>query len=217
MIVKKQALICDLDMTLIDSGQDIAASLTYVLNRFGTHKVTVDEVLPYVGKGIQNLFDRFMPDLTVGSPRHLELMKVYQGHYKEHCADATKVFPGVRETLEKLNALGIPVAVASNKWGVISQHVCERLGIDRFFSHFQGTEKMPGKPRPDVILAACEAIGVSPENAIYVGDKVTDIVAAKRAACAVVSVTYGVDEKMVLERESPDAIIDRFQEVLKFF
>lgn len=216
-IGKNLALISDLDGTLIDSRRDIAIALAYALNQVFEKKWTEEDFYPWVGQGLKSMFIHFLPEIEMGGETFMKGVKHYQAYYKENCNVHTTVYPTVIPTLEILKDHRIKMAVASNKWGVIAKHVCEKMDLANFFTHFQGIENTPGKPKPDVILKSCQAIGAPPENAVYVGDKALDIEAGRNAGCVTVSVGYGAEPKEVLLDHKPDLFIDRFEQLLALF
>lgn len=215
----KHALICDLDMTLIDSARDIAEALAHTLSKIGKKTFTMDQVLPLIGRGIQEMFNELLPEIKVGFDQKtfMDGLRVYQAYYGEHCNVHTTLYPGVLDTLTRLKDNGVPMAVATNKWGAMARQVCRKMDLEGYFSHFQGTEELVGKPDPAVILHACQALNVQPDQALYVGDKVSDIQAGKRAGCTMAAVTYGVGSADELAAHQPDRLINAFSEILSFF
>lgn len=213
----KKAIIFDFDMTLLDTKGDIADALAYLFTKYTGSPISPDRILPHIGKGLQAMFNELLPNIKVGSKDFLEKMYEFQGYYKEHCNIKTYAYPGVEDTLKELKNRGYALAVATNKHGNIAKHVAEKNGIVEYFAHFQGTEKMIGKPDPGVINACLKVIGLKAEQVVCVGDKHNDVIAAKAANCQSISVTYGVDSKEKLTAEEPDIIIDRFDELLKIF
>ncbi len=211
----KKGVIFDFDMTLLDTKEDIAGSLAYIFKDYTGKEITAEKLLPHIGVGLQTMLNMFVPGIKVGSKEYLEKMFQFQAYYKEHCNIKTHPYPGVMTTLKELEKRGYALAVATNKHGNIARHVARKNGMDGFFGHFQGTEKMIGKPDPAVILSCLEAIGLKVEDVICVGDKANDVSAAKAAGCQTVSVSYGVDSRAKLEQAGPDFIIDKFDELLK--
>jgi phosphoglycolate phosphatase len=213
----RNGLICDLDMTLVDSRVDIAAGLAHMITKLTGKTHTTEDLLPWIERGLAKTSAKFMPGLELRSKEFLKVAAIYQEHYKIHCADNSTVYPGVVETLTAIKAKGIRMAVATNKWGAMGAHVLKMHGLRDFFDHVQGTRVHDGKPEPTIILAACEAIGVSPGETVVIGDKTTDVLAGKAAGCETGAVTYGVHDRATLETESPDFIFDRFDELAALY
>jgi len=213
----KQALISDFDMTLVDSRLDIAIACSQAMRHLSGKQYSPEEIMPVMPLGIQEVFNRFVPDVAIGDKRFWEGVKVYQTFYREHCADNSTIYPGVIETLTALREKGVKMAVASNKYAAIARHVATKMGLDHFFSYFHGTEETPGKPEPDVILKCLEALGVPADQALTVGDKPSDLKAGKAAGTAIVGVTYGLGEYEELMACGPDRLIDRFDQIMEFF
>ena len=215
----KKALICDLDMTLIDSAQDIAAALSHTIGQVSGKDVSEEQILPMVGTGVQKLLDQYLPGLRVGMDQKsfMQAVKIYRTYYLDHCAVYTTVYPSVEPALRVLLDRQIKLAVASNRWGETIQQICRKLSLDSYFSHFQGTNRTKGKPAPDLILKTCESLQIIPRQAVYIGDKVSDVIAGQEAGCTVAAVTYGVDGREALENAGADLVIDDFAEVLTLF
>ncbi len=209
------ALVCDLDMTLIDSKKDIAASVVFAAKAIGKKSVCEKDVTPWIGKGLKTMFHELLPDIDPKTEE--KAVATYKEHFYDHCHIYTKIYPKVIDTLKSLRKHDVKTAVATAKMSFMAKRVCRVLGLDEFIDHIQGTDNMPGKPHPAVVLSACQLLGVKPENTVFVGDTVMDIEAAKRAGCTTAAVTYGIGKREALLEKEPDLIIDSFDEILDFF
>lgn len=209
------ALVCDLDMTLIDSRRDIAAAVAYAATGLGRRTVLEKEVFPWIGKGLRVMLAGLLDDLD--DDKLETLTQAYKDRFFDHCAVHTTVYPGVVKTLRALHDRGVPVAIATAKMTFMARRVCEVFGLDKLVDHIQGTDGLPGKPDPAVVLAACQALGVPSDQAVMVGDTVMDMQAARRAGCRAVGVTYGIGGRAALEAEAPELIVDAFEDILSLF
>lgn len=209
------ALICDLDMTLIDSRRDIADSVIWSANKLGQREITLDEVLPWIGKGLIKMYQGLFPDVEKGVWNDLVL--AYRDHFHDHCNVHTTIYPGVLSTITALRKKGIKTAIATAKMEFMAKRVCQVIGLDEHFDLIQGTDDLPGKPDPAILLAACSKLGVRPKNAVFVGDTIMDVQAGKAAGCFTVAVTYGIGSRGALESQAPDMMADSFSEVAKLF
>lgn len=210
-------LICDFDETLADSKQDISNALAWCFSEALDKKVTGEDILPFIGQGLQVMFNHFLPGMKVGSPEFMKALLTFQAYYKEHCDIHTKTYPGVKSTLAALKDKGVLLAIATNKHGHIARHVSGKLGIEGYFDHIQGTEKHRGKPDPGVIIATLEALEIPADAAIKVGDKGNDMKAAKATGCMAIGVSYGVDPVEKLEEAGAEGIIESFDQILTYF
>jgi len=127
---KLNALLFDLDGTLIDSKRDLVQSVNATLREMGRAELPEDLVASYVGSGAPILISRALGGAASAAEQQSAL-KFFLAHYDQHKLDFTREYPGVRETLEKLR--GVPMAVLTNKPVNVSARILEGLGLGRFF------------------------------------------------------------------------------------
>jgi len=210
-----RALICDLDMTLIDSRRDIAQAVLRALRAGCDLHLEEEQVYPWIGRPLHRVFAGLARQST---PIQIEqCVEFYRKDFFENCCRYSKPYPGVVETLETLGRREIRRAVASNKMSFMVRRVCQALRIDRLFEHFQGTDEFPHKPDPAMIENTCRVLGVTAGETVVIGDTAMDLQAGKNAGCRTVAVTYGIASKAELEAEKPDLIIEAFPEVITLF
>jgi phosphoglycolate phosphatase len=207
-----KALICDLDMTILESKRDIAIAAAHAASTLGFHDFSESEVAPWIGKGLAHMLQSLIPEATEAQIE--QCTKAYRLYFQDHCAVHTFIYPGVVKTLEAVRKAGMKTAIASAKLTFMARHVCKVHGVDRLFDHIQGTDDFPGKPDPTALYYACDAIGVPPTESMMVGDTLMDVQAGKNAGCAAVAVSYGIGDVEALKAEIPDRIIDRFDQLL---
>ncbi len=196
-------IIFDLDGTLIDSLADITTSVNHALKPFGYKKMTPEVVKRHVGGGISNAISGMLRKEDQGLLD--EAVKGFVDYYSAHIADATTVYPGVEETLARLS--GIKKGVISNKREALVKKVLAELGMAHHFELIYGSDSAgEKKPSPMPILKMLDALEISPEEAMMVGDSEMDIGAGRAAGVMTVGVTYGYREKTAL-REA-DYMID---------
>jgi HAD superfamily hydrolase (TIGR01662 family) len=207
-----RALVCDLDMTLLESRQDIAASLAWAANFHGAAELTKEDVYPFIGKGLLTAVGALMPDAD-----HDKIVATYKERFFDHCDVHSYLYPGVTQTLAELSEKGVRIAIATAKMTFMATHVCRVFGLDQLVDYIQGTDDLPGKPDPAIVLAACKQIQVPPEETIFIGDTVMDVQAGKRAGCRALAVTYGIGKKEALALEDPYDLLDEFTKVKALF
>ncbi|HLB05489.1 MAG TPA: HAD-IA family hydrolase [Thermodesulfobacteriota bacterium] len=202
-------IIFDLDGTLVNSIADITNSLNYATEPYGFAPKTPEEVAALVGEGITKVIER-----VLGDERLLlrdEVVRRFLEFYSEHIIDNTSLYPGVRETLNRLN--GFKKAIISNKREALSIKVLEGLDLLRFFDLVIGSDSTSEKkPSPVPVLHVLSTLGLGPEDAIMVGDSELDIEAGKRAGVKTVGVTYGYRKRIFLK--DADFIINEFEDLL---
>ena len=178
--MKYELVIFDLDGTLLDTVEDLRASLNYGLATEGFPPKSKAEMKLIIGGGVRHHVKNAVPE---GTPEDVidRIFTAFKGHYNAHCNDTTLPFPGIPDLLKALKAAGLRVAVNSNKLDEDS-----RVLVD---AHFGGLvdmaigdrEGVPRKPAPDSANEIMAALGVKPEKVIYIGDGDSDILTAKNA------------------------------------
>ncbi|HKS16828.1 MAG TPA: HAD-IA family hydrolase [Planctomycetota bacterium] len=201
-------LVClDLDGTLVDSGADIAASLNWSLRREGMAELPEPRIIAAIGGGLPTLLDR-----TIG-PDHPKRKEVHAGiieHYSAHLLDRTTLYPGVRETLERLT---VPRVLVTNKPEGMSRKLLAGLGITDLFAAIYGGDTRPArKPDPGAVLESLERFKVAKSAAILVGDSSVDVATARAAGIDCAAVTYGY--ATAGELEGARYRLDRFADLL---
>ena len=202
-----KAVLFDLDGTLLNTLDDLAASVSHAMREMGLEPVTRDEVRRFVGNGARALCEKCLGEGAAEADVD-RLQTLFQAHYKDHLHDVTAPYPGVMALLEKLRARGLRRGVVSNKFSAATRAVCD-LYFGDLVEVVVGEE--PGvrkKPAPDTLLAAMARLGVSPDECAMVGDSPQDILAAKAAGCLAVGVTWGFRSRAQLEEAGADAIVD---------
>ena len=199
-------LICDLDGTLVDTLEDIAQSLNFTLGSLGRPQLTLDRVRHFVGDGMAMLLTR-----ALGGRTDLleEAKDIYSGHHGRNLVVRSRLYPGVRETLEHFRPL--PMAVVTNKTLAFSEPLLEKLGIRPFFRVIIGADAgLPLKPAPDAFQKIMKDLGVPKERTAVVGDGTTDILAGRAAGITTCAVTYGFRSEEELRKAGPDHVIGSF-------
>lgn len=201
-------IIFDLDGTLVNSIADITNSLNYAVKPYNIAPKTKEEVGRLVGVGITNLIEKVLGEENI---RHRDdVVNRWLEFYSNHIVDNTFVYPGVRETLKRLD--GYRKGVISNKREALSVSVLKGLDLFRYFDAVLGSDSVnEKKPSPAPVLHLLSLLGVSADEAIMVGDSELDIAAGKGAGVRTVGVTYGYRDRSYLS--SADVIIDSIDEL----
>lgn len=213
-MISIDALIYDLDGTLIDSKLDLAISVNAALTAAGRAPKPVDLIASYVGDGVHVMLARAFEDAT---PEILaDALRCYRAHYRQHCLDNTRLYPGVRSTLEHFRRKR--QAVVSNKTADFSRLILTGLGLADLLSVVIGGDTAGAlKPDPAPVRAALAELGVGASRAVMVGDGTTDLEAGRRAGTRTCAVTYGLGERAALAEGRPDHWIDDFPSLQEIF
>ncbi|RYG04742.1 MAG: HAD family hydrolase [Caulobacteraceae bacterium] len=206
----------DLDGTLVETAPDLVATLNAVLASEGLAPVPYDEARNMVGHGAKRLIEKGYA--ATGLPLSPELSPVlfdrFIDHYLAHIADTSRPFAGCIAALEALKDAGATLVVATNKRTDLSLALLDALGMTDHFAAVIGADLAPA-PKPDGrhILFAIEEADGDPDQAIMVGDSISDIDGAKNAGVPVIGVTFGYTDTPVGELGC-DAVIAGYGELL---
>jgi len=184
-----QAVLFDLDGTLTNTLEDISFAMNRALRLNGLPEYPVDAYRYLVGNGAKVLAQR-----AVGERRELAeaVQRTYQAYYQEHSLDRTRPYEGIPELLAELQRRGVKLCVFSNKPHKDTCRVVEHFFPQVDFAVVRGQmEGVPVKPDPAGALAAAEAVGVPPEDFLYLGDTDVDMCCARNAGMHAIGVTWG--------------------------
>lgn len=211
-----QAVLFDLDGTLLDTIADLTDAANRMLAELGRPVRSQDEIHSFVGKGIPNLVHRCM---TEGSHAREEeiatAVTVFRRHYALVNGARTRIYPGVVELLGALRTRGLPLAVVTNKAEAFTLPLLARMEIAHFFDTVvSGDTLAVKKPDPAVLHLACERMRVEAPRALMIGDSANDAFAARSAGMPVLLVRYGYSEGMPVDTIECDGLLSNALEVL---
>ncbi|MDH4617509.1 HAD-IA family hydrolase [Brevibacillus sp. AY1] len=189
-----QALLFDLDGTLLDSRDAVIAAVAFTAERYAPGKFSREDLLGRFGES----FDDFLAVVaeSAGEMNKQDVLNLYFAYVRENLARHTKLFPGVKEGLEQLKASGYQLGVVTNKQREFAVAGLELAGIDSYFDVVVAVDDvMRGKPSAEPVLRALTLMGKQPEQAMMIGDSRYDVVAAWEADVpSVVLEWYGCEE-----------------------
>ncbi|MGE0644507.1 MAG: HAD family hydrolase [Nitrospira sp.] len=206
-------LIFDLDGTLIESKWDIAHSVNFTLVELGLPARPIEEIFGFVGDGVKRLLR-----LAVGEgnqARFEEALKVFRGHYLEHCLDRTVFYPGIEPMLQHFT--NKKKAIATNKSIEYTRVILNGLGPQHFGYMVGGDNGFGLKPEPGMLLHIIDTIGVRKERTILVGDSTNDINGGHNAGIRVCAVGYGMGNREKMAACRPDWFIEHPEELMELF
>lgn len=211
------AVVFDLDGTLVDTAPDILAYLNDMLGELGRPGLALDKVRPMIGDGVRALLVRGL-EASGGVPDGLDIGVLFNRYLERYTAEpvrCSRPYPAVVETLETLANAGIKLGVCTNKPQLPTDRVLARLGLDRFFGVVIGGDALPTKkPDPAHLLAVLERLNVNPGRAALIGDSATDLKTAQSAGtpCTLVSFGYTAIPARDL---GADRVIDHFSDLVR--
>lgn len=217
------AVIVDLDGTMVDTLGDFEAALNLMLADLrlpGIDRVMIEKL---VGKGSEHLIKSVLTHVSVGAEeartrdveqRFPDAWASYQRHYLAVNGSCSKVYPGVTEGLTHLRDRGLKLACLTNKPTAFARPLLQAKGLAEYFDVvFGGDAFERKKPDPLPLLRTCEALETRPERTLMLGDSSNDAQAARAAACPVVLVTYGYNHGEPIRQVDADGWIDRLDQL----
>ena len=211
---KYDTVIFDLDGTLLNTLEDLADAVNFVMRANEYPERTIEEVRCFVGNGIRRLMELAVPEGVSGEIFE-NVFEQFKSYYTDHCQIKTRAYDGIMELLEKLYTDGVSMAIVSNKNHAA---VCElneiyfKKYIEVAIGQKDGIRK---KPAPDTVLQALKELGKAKESAIYVGDSEVDFFTAQNTGMDCVLITWGFRTTEELSVYEPTAFIDKPEQLLK--
>jgi len=188
-----EAVIYDLDGTLIDSRDDLADSVNAMLARLVLPVRDPRVIHGFIGEGAERLIRRSLG--PVHEHRYAEASPIWRDEYSRRLLAKTRLYDGIAELLHKPpRARG----VLTNKPGAFAREILGGLGVEAAFGAVVGGDEAPRKPAPDGLLRICTTLRVRPQEALLVGDSAVDLATGRAAEMRVCAVTWGLGERAAL-------------------
>lgn len=201
------AVIFDLDGTLLDSVADIADAGNHAMAAVGRPTFPVDRYNTLAGQGLPFLIEHAL------GPDHQHLfdpaIAAHRAYYAKHSGTHTRPFPGIADMLDNLTQHGLKLAVLSNKpHNHTGPDVHHHFGTKRFAQVYGHRDGYKPKPDPASAMELTGALGTTPDRVAYVGDTAADMQTGKAAGFFTIGVTWGFRDREELQAHGADAIID---------
>lgn len=211
--MKKKLVILDFDGTLGDTNKIITTTMQSTCRELGLKVPTIEECSKTIGLPLKGCFRSLMP---MDDELAQQCATVYSRIFAENNKPGSvPVFPNVISTLEKLHDHGIILSLASSRSSKSLRAFVDEMRLNEYITFVLGAEDVTNaKPNPEPVLKTLEHYGVSPSDAIVVGDMSYDILMGKNAGCATCGVTYGNGSKAELMESGANFIIDDFVKLL---
>lgn len=209
-----KAVIWDLDGTLLNTLEDLAASTNAALEASGLPGRTTDEVRRFVGNGVHKLIERAMPELGAQHPKFQQTLDAFVAHYGVHSKDRTRPYEGIMQVLDELAQRGIKHAIVSNKVDFAVKALSKEYFGDRMLSAVGDDPSRAKKPAPDSVWEAMRQMGVTEQEAVYVGDSDVDVITARNAGIPCIAVTWGFRSEACLLEAGAQHVARKPQEIV---
>ena len=219
----KQLLIFDFDGTLIDSVPDLADATNAMLITLGKETYPISTIRNWVGNGSRMLVERALigkvdvleGEVTIEEADHAE--QVFFDAYKNLSGSKTVAYPDVDSGLKKLKAAGFTLALVTNKPIRFVPKILQSFGWQDLFSEVLGGDSLAQKkPNPAPLLHVCEALNVTPAQAVMIGDSRNDILAGQNANMDTLGLSYGYNYGQDIRELNPTAAFDDFAALVDY-
>lgn len=211
MTLRYRAVLFDLDGTLVDSYAALAEAVNHARRLHGLHDLSAERIRDFVGDGLEKMLQRAFAVEDV--PRSAR--EAFESRYDEICCAESKVLADVEETIAAMDALGVAMAVCTNKPTSFSKKILEFLGLAPFFRAIVGPD-LAGARKPDArhVLYTLQSTGCALRDALFVGDMPIDVHAARNSGLAAAVVATGSSTAEALRAAGPDHMLERFADLL---
>jgi phosphoglycolate phosphatase len=201
-------IIFDLDGTLVDSRDDIVASINHALQSVDEAPHTRERLVRQIGRPLSLIFDELMENPS----RAEEAADIYRTFFFDHCADHSALYPGVSDLLPLVHKVAY-TSIGTTKRTFMAVRVAQLLGFEAHLDYIQGTDDFPAKPDPTLLLNLMARFGIPAERTLMVGDTPTDILAGQAAGAHTVAVRYGIGDTEALEAAGPEYMVDNIMDL----
>jgi len=194
---KYKLIIFDLDGTLLDTLEDLAAGINHALEKNGYKKKELSDVRTYVGNGIRNAI-YLACDNNVSDDKLDILKSDFSSYYAENCMNKTRAYPGVSDHINELHDDGIYISVVTNKLEEVSIKLCNHFFGSAINPVYGDGGMFEKKPNPDAVNYVINKFGFNKDEVLFVGDSGVDFETAKNAGidCALMSWGFWGYEKL---------------------
>jgi phosphoglycolate phosphatase len=216
-----RAVAFDLDGTLIDTMGDLAASVNLMLCALGAKELPEARVRALVGNGVETLVQRALNESVGNSAtqaaQRSAALALFRRIYSQGLFKHSRVYPGVVDALRSLSEAGLSLCCITNKDSAFAEPLLREAGLSEFLGFTLCADRAEDrKPSPNMLLAACSRLGITPAEMLYVGDSSMDIAAARAAGSPVIAVNYGYgkDHAAGPGDVQPDGRVDDMTEIV---
>jgi len=213
---KHSGVIFDMDGTIVDTLEDIAASMNRALKKMGFPELPVENYLDKVGWGMERLAFLSLPEEKRQKETPSRLAEQATLFYAEDPLAYTRPYPGITELISALRQRKIKIAVLTNKPDPVAQKVAAGLFPSGSFDRVQGG--VPGralKPDPASVWELLVELSLTPSDTIFAGDSEVDIKTAVSSGCFPLGVAWGYRSRETITNAGARLIIEKPEELLE--
>lgn len=209
-----QAVIFDLDGTLLYTLDDIRNSMNPVFEQYGLPTFTLDEYRYLVGSGIREMADRAIPLERLTEPLVQDCIAGFHREYSLHWADTTHPYPGIVAALQRLHIAGLRLGVLSNKPHDFTVQIIDRMFPEHPFDEVLGASPAyPIKPDPTGARLLLTKLGATPATTLIIGDSDIDMQTARNVGAHAAGAAWGYRTVEELRTAGADLILQSPDEI----
>jgi phosphoglycolate phosphatase len=211
------AVLFDLDGTLVDSAPDLAGAANDLRQAHGLQALAVELLRPMVGAGARGMLEVAF-EIGPGDARFEALREDFLLRYESRILRDTRVFANMQPVLQALEHHALPWGIVTNKAARFSAPLVEGLGLMQRCAVLVSGDSTPhAKPHPMPLLEAARRIGVAPERCLYVGDDRRDVQAGRAARMVTLAAAWGyLGRGEAIEDWNADAVLSAPQDLLNW-
>ncbi|MBM9536996.1 HAD family hydrolase [Desulfobulbus alkaliphilus] len=213
--MRYKAIIFDLDGTLLDTLDDLAAAANQALAAMGQPGHPVANYRYFVGDGLRTLMARILPEPLQSRAGIETAMALFEKEYATSWHQRSAPYPGITDLLDQLTAAGWPMSILSNK-----PHDFTRICVQRLLPHWAFAPLLgqrpgvPKKPDPAAVFEIAAFLDCQPDDILYVGDTAVDMQTASAAGMDAVGVLWGFRTREELQAAGARYLISRPDQLL---
>jgi phosphoglycolate phosphatase len=216
-MARVQAVLFDLDGTLVDSAPDLAGAINDLRLVRGLDALPYAQLRPMVGSGARGMVGVAF-GLAPGNDGFEALKDAFLARYEQRLLQETAVFAAMHEVLQRLETNLLPWGIVTNKALRFAEPLVRGLNLHHRSVVLIGGDSTPfTKPHPEPLLEAARRIGISPSNCVYVGDDLRDVRAGKAAGMATLAAAWGyLGQDDEVDRWGADAVVAQPEDLLQW-
>lgn len=213
---KYQAILFDLDGTLIDSAPDLAKTLNDILIRHGKSPLDYSVIRPLISYGAMKLIDLGFGE-ELSDTKKDALKQEFLDLYKTQNCVKTTFFPNILNLLTKIEKNNTAWGIITNKHTDNTKNIVDTLKLSNRTPAIVCGDTLPvSKPNPAPLLYACELLNVDAKQCVYIGDCVRDVIAGREAGMQTIACAYGYTNNEDVATWNADYIANQPSDIIKF-
>ena len=212
--MKYQAVLFDMDGTVLDTLDDLCDSINHSLAEFSLPPVSREHVRQCLGNGAAFLVSHSIPSDS-GPELEANVLAFYKPWYDAHCLIKTAPYEGILPMMQSLKEHGLRLAIISNKPDRAVQELSDAFFPGLLELSVGESPAVRRKPAPDTVLAAAEKMGLAISDCVYIGDTEVDLETARNAGMDCIAVTWGFRSEEQLRQDGASVIVHNTDELLE--